>query len=271
MQWRARRARTAAVDRLRRGDRTVTMTPPVGLRFGNWLYLWMHAHAASAAGLPSLVLEAPGMRDWFDTFPGLDALTIERDQLRFHDRRVWNEGSRSQRFGEEFTREDLRHFISEIIAEHIPRDHSDTIVVNVRRGDYYAQPHLRERYGFDQVGYLKEALALAGPVRTIRLVSDDPQWCQENLAELFSTYSKETIYEPQGAIPNFLRVCGGRRLIGTNSTFSYWGGYVADALHPDAQVIMPRFHARMDSSTDAHQLDPRWIIIDGHHGAQGAR
>ncbi len=256
---------TLMLDRMRRGDRTVTMTPAAGLRFGNWLYLWLHAYTASRAGNPWRVLEAPGMDVWLDAFPDLRELTIVRDQLRFHDRRFWGEAAWNQRFAEEFTRDELQKFIHATLAEHIPVDHSETIVVNVRRGDYYEQPHLRARYSFDQFGYLAEALKLAGPTCRIRLVSDDPEWCRDNLGELFERYAPEVVYDPRGPVANFLAVCGAHRLIGTNSTFSYWGGYVADAIHADARVFMPRFHARMADSTDAHQLDPSWTIIDGHH------
>lgn len=263
--WRARRLRTVALDRLRRGDRTVTMTPPMGLRFGNWLYLWLHAHAETAAGRPSLVLEAPSMTEWLDAFPALRELTVSPDDLRFHDRRVWDDRSWNQRFGEEFTRDELQGFIRHALAPRVPPDESDTVVVNVRRGDYYSQDHLRERYAFDQVGYLSEALGRIGPAARVRLVSDDPEWCRENLDGLLRSHAREVVYEPRGAVGNFLAVASSRRLIGTNSTFSYWGGYIADVLHADARIVMPRFHARTAQGTHAYQLDPRWIIIDGHH------
>ncbi len=243
----------------------VTMTPPVGLRFGNWLYLWLHAHEAGSAGRPWMVLEAPGMEEWLDAFPGLRDLTIARDQLRFHDRRDWGEHSWNQRFGEEFSREALDAFIAEVLAPMIPRDDTGTVVVNVRRGDYYAHEHLRVRYAFDQAGYLAEALEAVGPAARIRLVSDDPEWCEEHLGALLGRHADEVVYEPRGAVGNFLAVSGSRTLIGTNSTFSYWGGYIAGVLHPDARIVMPRFHARTESGTDAYQLDPSWTIIEGHH------
>ncbi len=241
------------------------MTPPAGLRFGNWLYLWLHAHESSAAGHPWRVLEAPGMDEWFDAFPGLRELTVTRAELRFHDRRVWGERHWNQKFGEEFTRPALDAFIADVLAPHVPVDDSDTIVVNVRRGDYYAQDHLRALYAFDQAGYLADALESVGSASRIRLVSDDPEWCRENVANLLERHADEVVYEPRGALGNFLAVCGSRVLIGTNSTFSYWGGYVAGVLHPDARVVMPRFHARREQGTDAYQLDPSWTIIDGHH------
>ena len=66
-------------------------------------------------------------------------------------------------------------------------------------------------------------------------------------------------------LANFHAVAQASRIIGTNSTFSYWAAYVAGVIHPAAEVVMPRFHARMAHGTDAHQLDPRWIVVGGFH------
>ena len=138
-------------------------------------------------------------------------------------------------------------------------------MINVRRGDYYSNPGLRERYGFDQIGYLAAALPAAGDADRALVVSDDIEWCRAHLDGLLAQRIARVDYAPPGAVSNFRAVATGRRLIGTNSTFSYWGGYIADVLHADAVVVMPRFHARIDEETDAYQLDPRWIIIDGYH------
>lgn len=256
---------TAVMDRMRRGDRTVTMTPPVGMRFGNWLYLWLHAHAESAAGRPWRVLAAPGMEPWLTAFPALRDLTVDVDDLRFHDARVWNDRQRNQRFGEDFTRPQLNAFIREMLLPGLAAGASDDdVVVNIRRGDYYAQPHLRELYAFDQHGYLTDALGRVGAITRIRVVSDDPQWCAENLGALLTSHAVDVTYDRQDALRNFVAVSTSRRLIGTNSTFSYWGGYIAGVMYADAEVVMPRFHARSDAGSDAYQLDPTWIIIDGY-------
>ncbi len=262
--WRVERATTAALDRLRRGDRTVIATPVAGLRFGNWLYLWLDAHRRSAAGASTVVREAPGMGPWLERFPELQALTVRADGLRFHDRREWGEHSWNQRFGEQFSRDQLRAFIDDTLARTLDRSASECVVVNVRRGDYYA-PGFRERYGFDVEGYLGEALTRIGPVDEVLVVSDDPDWCRANLARVMGAAGVRASYMAQDPIANFVAIATHRRLIGTNSTFSYWGGYVADALHPDAQIVMPRFHARTPGDFDAHQLDPGWVAIDGFH------
>lgn len=263
-RWRVRRAVAVTIDRMRRGDRTVIMTPPAGLRFGNWMYLWLDAHQKSAAGDPTVVLAAPGMEPWLEAFPHLRALTVTRDEMRFHDRREWNDRDWRQVFGADFTRESLQRFVRECIADGIPEGSADRLVINVRRGDYYARPELRERYGFDQVGYLRAALAEFEGIDDVLVVSDDADWCRANVAPLAPSTATFEYAEPD-PVGNFLSVAGARRIIGMNSTFTYWAGYVADAIRPDAEIVMPLFHSRLYDPTDAHQLDPRWTALPGFH------
>jgi hypothetical protein len=137
-------------------------------------------------------------------------------------------------------------------------------VINVRRGDYYSNPGLRERYGFDQLGYARAALAQVGNVERALVVSDDPDWCRENLLEIVEATSDVVHFAERDPVSNFKAVAGASRIIGMNSTFTYWGAYISGVVHPSPVVVMPRFHGRLALGTDAHQLDPRWIAIDGY-------
>lgn len=262
--WRARRLRTRAADRLRRGDRTVIVTPVAGLRFGNWLYLWLRAHARSHAGVPTRVLAAPGMEPWLDAFPRLGEWTIPREDLRFHDRREWDHDHRFQRFGHDFDGDDVDAFVRDDLAPRIEPDGSDTLVVNVRRGDYYEHAGFRERFGFDQVGYLGVALERIGGADRILVVSDDADWCRATLDGLLRATASRVDYADPDPLANFHAVAAARRIIGTNSTFTYWAAHVATATQ-NAQVIVPRFHARLPEGSDAFQLDPRWDVVEGFH------
>jgi hypothetical protein len=263
--WRVGRITTATVDAMRRGDRTVITTPPAGLRFGNWLYLWMDAHQRTAAGEPTVILEAPGMELWLDAFPALRGLTVSRDFVRFHDRRDWDvETSWKQRFDVDFTRGSLDAFISDCLAPYISPDDTGMLVINVRRGDYYSDANHRRRYGFDQLGYLQEALSRVGPVDRTLIVSDDPDWCRANLLEMVEGASEIVDFADRDPVSNFKAVACASRIIGTNSTFSYWGAYVSGVVHASPVVVMPRFHGRLPQGSDAYQLDPRWIAIDGY-------
>jgi hypothetical protein len=265
LAWRAGRVYTATTDALRRGDRVVIMTPPAGLRFGNWLYLWLDAHQRTAAGEPTLVLEAPGMAPWLNEFPRLRDLTVTRDRMRFHDRREWDEESWTQRFGIDFTRSTLDAFIDSTLVPELHEDQGETLVINVRRGDYFSDPTHAARYGWDIAGYVADALAAGGPAGRALVVSDDPQWCRDELDALIRATVAHVDYTRPDPSANFRTIAGARRLIGTNSTFSYWGGYVAGARFISPQIIMPRFHGRLPTGSDAYQLDPSWTVIEGHH------
>ena len=259
----ARSAGSTLLEPFRRGDRTVILCPPAGLRLGNFLYLWLRAHRRTAAGSPTVVRRSSAMTPWLELLPEAAALTISGDDMRFRDRREWDDTFLYQRFGVDFTRKDVRAFVRAVLAPHIAADLSRTLVINVRRGDYYTE--FREKYAFDQVGYVREALTLFADVPRILIVSDDPEWCRANLEPVLLPVASNIEYAEADPWANFSAVAGASRIIGTNSTFSYWAAYVADAIHDDAQVVMPLFHARAPEPVRAHQLDPRWTALTGFH------
>jgi hypothetical protein len=201
------------------------------------------------------------MAQWRTAFPELNDLTIERAAMRFRDRREWDDVWLYQRFGVDFTTEQVNAFVRATLAPHVVPDESGALVVNVRRGNYYSE--FAGKYAFDQAGYVAAALERVGPMERVLVISDDPDWCLANLEPVIRSKARDVEYAPTDALANFLAIAGARRIIGTNSTFSYWAAHVASVVHPGAEVIMPRFHARMAHATDAHQLDPRWTVIDG--------
>lgn len=260
---RSRRSTTTAVDLLRRGSRTVITPPDGGLRFGNLLYLWLHAHQAAAGPGATVVRWVPAMMPWLDVFPALRALTVGTGDIRFSDRRVWDADWLFQRFGIDFDRTTLDAFVIHALGPHIRLLDPDPVVVNVRRGDYYTD--FADKYAFDQVAYVGAAMERIGDTRRVIVVSDDPVWCRLNLDGVLREYAPRVDYAVTDPVDNFRTLAGSRRIIGTNSTFSYWGAYAAGALRTDTRIVMPAFHARMAHGTDAHQLDSRWIAISGFH------
>jgi hypothetical protein len=257
----AGRLGTKAVDAMRRGDRTVITTPPTGLRLGNLLYVWLQADRRTRAGMPTLALEVRAMKPWLTAFPELSALTVRQDSVQFPDRRAWDETWLYQRFGIDFNATDVAAFVDETLAPHVVPDRTGRLVINVRRGDYYSDH--AAKYAFDQVGYVGAALEQIEPAEHVLVVSDDADWCRANLDAVIRSRAGHVDYARSDPLENFLAVAGAERIIGTNSTFSYWGAYVAGVVHTDAEVVMPRFHARMPHGSRAHQLDPDWTVIEG--------
>lgn len=164
------------------------------------------------------------------------------------------------------SRGELQRFVREALAPGIPSKEPASVVINIRRGDYYAYAGFRGVYGMDIEGYVRAALAAVDPPATILVVSDDPEWCRENLDGMLRAEAADVAYAERDPVGNFLAIASARTLIGMNSTFSYWGGYAADAIREDARIVMPRFHARLESGWDAYQLDPRWTALEGFDG-----
>ncbi|REJ08028.1 hypothetical protein DY023_01830 [Microbacterium bovistercoris] len=257
-----------AVDALRRGDRVLLDAPPHGMRLGNFLYLWLQVHLRRAAGESISVRESRGMEQWCDEFPALRALTADASEIRFSDRREWDGAWLYQRFGTDFTRDQLQVFIGDVFRERVPAGDARRLVINIRRGDFYGT-EFEAKHGFDIVPFVDAALDRFPDAEGTLVVSDDPHWCRRTLDSRLRAHAGTVDYAAQDPLDNLLALGSARLLIGANSTFSYWGAYIADAMHPDARIVMPRFHARMPHGSDAHQLDPRWIALDGFDGFDG--
>lgn len=274
----AQRIKGLAAKSLQRGARQILWAPDTGVGFGNVLYVWLHAYQCQARGEDARVLVPAHLEPWRGTFPRLwTDLSISRDEVRRTDRRTWSWNSR---FGEDFSRDELRSFIEahlqSAFSENSGTD-SDTVTINVRRGDYYSKPHFRGTYSFDIAAYLDVALtqtkAHHGEFTRIVVVSDGIDWCRLKLDSILRKHAGSASYVDASESPqaNFLRTAGASRLIGTNSSFSYWAGYVSNVLHGgESHTVMPRFHARLEKRPDAYQVDPAWLIVDDIPGGWDA-
>ena len=258
-----------AVSLVRRGPRTILFAPRIHMGVGNYFYLWLWGDARQARGLPDRVLRSDTMNTWLQAFPTMEPLVIARRDVRFRDLRALGT---YQGFGENFSAPELEGFLQRRVLpstgllgldpyEVDPR----RVVVNVRRGDYYSNPEFRRRFGFNIVGYLREAFRLAAwdDISAIHVVSDGLDWCRTNLAWLDEVAPLSFATEGDGAMANLREVASARRLVLTNSTFSYWAGYISNVLHGDnhAEVVAPLFHDRTICDGLAYQLDPRWTAV----------
>lgn len=279
------RVKAAAFGVVRRGPRTVLWTPRQ-VNLGNLLYYWLNAHLHQARGEQRLALETERSVPWRAAFPDLfDALVVPRTEVRVRDRRL--EQHPLQHYGADFTAGELDAFIREmllgtsnallpLIADAAGSGSAGDLTVNVRRGDYYSVPRWRGEYSFDVVEYVRVAIAevqASAPITTIRLISDDLDWCRIKLRWLSEI---APVSEPAPGTPPLQQLAllaTSPRLILTNSTFGYWGGYLADVLRADAAgargavpqrptgTWAPAFHSRATPGGTANQLSPRWNVI----------
>lgn len=245
---------------VRVGNRTIIWTPSLGLGFGNHMYLWLNAYISRQAGIDVKVLVTDSQRFWLKKFPLLQELTIERDTVSMFDKRTWG-GSplMHQQWGVDYSTKDLADFVTRFIMPSIESRITQKRVLNVRRGDYYTT--YKHFYSFDIKSYVVAALERTDPNLDLLVVSDDVEWCIHSLSDVLPEH---TTYSRGDAWENFNDVSNAIQLIGTNSTFSYWGGYIGDVLnedHPNRKVVMPWFHSRSANNGAAYQLDEKWDTL----------
>lgn len=279
---------TSAVERTRRGilslvrrGRTVAWTPG-WMGFGNVLLLAQWAADVPPGGRPRFIRQTPVLEPWLPVLPALRGLVLAPDEIRFTDRRVmpWSESERAGGGRDAVPPHqpiDLAS-VEQFLREHVLpgsrlREHAvdclppDALVVNVRRGDYYSNPEIRLQYGFDVVAYLRIAVAGAiernGVPPLIQVVSDDVEWCRRELAWM-SDVAEVRVPPSEGPISDFSIVSGARRLVITNSTFSYWAAHVSNMTHGDnhAEIWASRFFDRTQNGGRSWLLDERWSIVE---------
>lgn len=271
---RAHQIRSALLGVIRRGDRQVLWVPD-NVNFGNFLYHWLRAYKDQRTGLDTVARRTPAMEPWLAQIPEASRLVIAPDQVGFFDRRVMG---MLQDWGVDYDGTALHAFIREVLlpSQTLTRSPAtelgeDDLMVNVRRGDYYANPAHFATYAFDQAEYLRRALVAArdqdGPIPRIHVVSDGLDWCRTHLTWTADFAPRVTFADPgETARDNFATIANARRIVLTNSTFGYWAGYVSNVIHlargedNRASVIAPWFHARIGDGK-AEQLDPRWCAI----------
>jgi hypothetical protein len=250
--------------------------------FGNLLLLAKWAREGAVDGERRWILGTPGLEPWLQLFPGLRDVVLRRDEIRLTDQRVmpWSAAARAKGAArtvashEQLDLAGVEDFISavllpgSVLSEPAFLDSDPNhLVINVRRGDYYSVPEVRAQYGFDVTAYLRCAVERAterdGSPSRITVVSDDVEWCRTELGWLLDV-APVAWSSGQGALNDFQVVAAARRLVITNSTFSYWAAHLGNVLRGDnhAQVWAPRFFDRSQNDGRSWLLDERWSVIE---------
>lgn len=265
--------KSRALAHMRWGSRIIFL-PPELARGGNLLYWWLKAADLQRARVSARVRENSHASAWLTAFPQLRSLTINRSAIQIRDKRT---SEFYDQYGVGFSRESLNFFITNYMLSNesdffdqirsVPRNRDLTI--NIRRGDYYSVPEFRGLYSFDIISYLQVTLARVesdDPIKNTHVVSDDLEWCKTRLNWLDDIAPVSYPAPGSNAVSQLAQVAASPRLILTNSTFSYWGGYISTLLSENAGrrsgVWAPWFHRRQKAGGAAYQLDPRWHVID---------
>lgn len=257
--------------RERFGSRTIILAPDVS-RGGNLLYFWAWAHALNRmyGEGTALVQRNRHASLWLSEFPDLQPLTINSSQMRLLDKRHTES---LMYYDDPLTDADLRVFVRERLltsptfTARITRLRAamgeNSLVINVRRGDYYTDPGLTRRYGIDVRRHVSEALDLLDDKRRhgrqAFIVTDDPQWCLTNLNDL-ADLSQVPAGPGPGMFNDLAAVAVASQVVLANSTFSYWGQFISREIGDPQQVIAPNGHERHPQTAEIvmNLLDPAW-------------
>lgn len=266
-------AKSSLLGLVRDPEHQVILTPDkIGV--GNFLYIWMQVMIKRDRGLSASATRTPPMDEWLEQFPAVRELLVERSEISFRASRLHGY---YQAIPHDYSADDVSSFCRRFLLGGSPferlvgRNPSEpgVVVINVRRGDYYSNPTHRGNYSFDVVEYVRAAVAQSresAPITEFVVVSDDIAWCRVKLAWLVGEAPVTWFDEPGGPPAHLARLAGASRLILANSTFSYWGGYLAQARDPSAKVVAPWFHARhMGGGRLFHAL-PSWSLVESIPG-----
>ncbi|MGN8026989.1 alpha-1,2-fucosyltransferase [Microbacterium sp. 22242] len=266
------RARTLVpLGRILGAPRVQLTSPLTGA--GNHLYDWMWAYRNDAPSAPARVLRQPGMAEWLQEFPLLEDLTVEKSDVP----RLLTDfiGTHQDMFGRDFARADVDRFCQALLASspafrtRIDRAAAvlqpGSVVVNVRRGDYYRHDFLQEAYGLDIAGYVQAAVRRLRdrehPLDDIVLVSDDVEWCLRELPAVLPS-TPRVVEGRRSPLDDLAVLAASRTTVLANSTFSFWGAHLAAARDPEVLVLAPPYHFIDDGVPSRERFDPAWLVVE---------
>lgn len=242
------------------------MLTPLGSRVGNLLYFWLQAHRGRDAGREILVRENDHFGEWPHVWPEVARLSVARPMIGRTDRLLDTPHLHFQHYGVDFTRADVDRFardclLSSAFTAEMTEPDAHTLTINVRRGDYYSDPVYRSLYGIDIDAYLRRAVEIASSGRDTRrvvVVSDDADWCATRLAWLSEVGEVHIV---RGSpVTHLATLASASNLVLSNSTFSYWGGYLAGAASGCRNVVAPALHVRDVNGGVPWQHYPSWNV-----------
>ncbi len=128
---------------------------------------------------------------------------------------------------------------------------SEVIAVHIRRGDYLTD----DSFECLPLDYYKNALQLMPDVPVL-ILSDDPEWCRENFKSerFFTSFSKNQYIDLC-----LMSLCDYHII--ANSTFSWWGSWLAKSKKTIAPKMWFSPTGKLKSWNTKDVYRPEWILL----------
>ena len=138
----------------------------------------------------------------------------------------------------------------------------ESIAVHVRRGDLASNAQYATSVGTLGPAYYRRALErLQGRLRHARvyLFSDDPEWCEQHVPQIFPTEIVSGRIT-HSAIEDLTVMKRCRHFVIANSTFGWWAAWLGT--HPSKQVIAPASFFREPKAWEKDLLPTSWETVE---------
>jgi hypothetical protein len=141
---------------------------------------------------------------------------------------------------------------------------AESVAVHVRRGDYL-DPHTNRVHGVCELPYYAAAMSLVRervPAAKFFVFSDDPGWCKEAFRD--DDVNFVDMSRPEQGHHDLVLMASCRHHIIANSTFSWWGAWLAQR---GGQIVVAPTPWTTQHVTAPDLLPAEWIVL---HRATGA-
>jgi hypothetical protein len=139
----------------------------------------------------------------------------------------------------------------------------DNTNIHVRRGDYL-QSQNSAFHGLTSLNYFREGVSRVqktNGVGRVRIYSDSPEYVAEEFLGSDFDYEIESPLDDFGAFETLAALSRGENLIMSNSSLSWWAGWLLTRTSPGASVIAPKPWTLGDTQAADFFL-PTWVNID---------
>jgi hypothetical protein len=162
-----------------------------------------------------------------------------------------------------FSQLNQRIYDATAIRQQIISTASDRIVVHVRCGDYLS-PKVQGTHGLSAASYYRTAidyLSRSTGIRSVQVVSDQPMIALRQLSQaLRTTQIKVELAHSRGAWSDLGILANSSAVVMSNSSFSWWGAYLASRYHQSVVVAPKPWYSR-ETNVETILFDPSWKVI----------
>lgn len=172
----------------------------------------------------------------------------------------------SEKYFQKYHGELVKEFIPMVVSEETKQIYNNllnsiVVAIHIRRGDYISNPNALKKHGFCSISYYKNGILEINSkvdINTYAIFSDDMAWAKENLSH-FLKDSNVVWVEGKSAIEDLWLMTACSHHIISNSTFSWWGAWLAQSSGQIVIAPTPWFDDLTLSSVDI--IPESWIVL----------